>query len=241
MDLQEYRDELKLNLTGYAIESDLDDAALDSIILKAFREMQRYIRSPILMTIPYSPCIDLSKYNVNIVLGVYRTEGYASGMTGIDGGNGYTAIDPIQASQWQMLSGTGNLANFSTYMSNYASWNTMLQIRNTMSTDLAFHYDYNAQKLYINIATNVPDNITIEYVPVFKDISEVKSYFWIDNIIRLAVALAKVVVGRIRTRYGLANALWTQDGETILAEGNADLAALREHLNQNSMFIFPID
>lgn len=60
-------------------------------------------------------------------------------------------------------------------------------------------------------------------------------------LIKLAVALAKVTVGRIRSRYTQSNALWTQDGEALLAEGNEELTALRQHMMENSQLVFPID
>ena len=60
-------------------------------------------------------------------------------------------------------------------------------------------------------------------------------------LIRLAVALTKVTIGRIRTRFTQSNALWTQDGELILEEGNTELAELRQHLMENSQLVYPID
>ena len=78
--------------------------------------------------------------------------------------------DPMLASQWQLMSGTGNLYNFQDYALDYASWNTLLQIRNTTSTDLAFLYDKHTNQLYINISTSIPQKITIEYVPRFDNV-----------------------------------------------------------------------
>jgi len=57
----------------------------------------------------------------------------------------------------------------------------------------------------------------------------------------MSVALTKVVVGRIRTRFTQAGALWTQDGEKILEEGNTELKELREVLRANSNLVYPID
>ena len=45
---------------------------------------------------------------------------------------------------------------------------------------------------------------------------------------KLSLAIAKVTVGRIRSRYTQSNALWTQDGETLLQEGNEELKELKE-------------
>ena len=162
MNLESYRDEIKLRLTGYVIEMELDDAALDKIINAAFREIQRYIDSTKFITIPYARCIDMSPYKVSSVSRVYRTEGF-TGATATE----KQPVDPMYAAQWQFLSGTGNLYNFNNYVQNYLAWNTALQMRNTTSTDLAHIYDKSSDKLYINISTGYPDSITIEYVPKY--------------------------------------------------------------------------
>ena len=116
-----------------------------------------------------------------------------------------------------------------------------MQIRNTTTTDLAFVYDKASEKLYINTSGDLPTNITIEYVPRYDNVEEVTSDYWTDIILRLSLALCKVLVGRIRSRYTQSNALWTQDGETMLNEGNQELASLRELLYNNSNLLYPID
>jgi hypothetical protein len=50
-----------------------------------------------------------------------------------------------------------------------------------------------------------------------------------------------VVIGRVRSKYALSNALWGIDGEKILEEGNTDLKELREILRNNSQMVYPID
>lgn len=110
-----------------------------------------------------------------------------------------------------------------------------------MSTDLSFRYDKYSEKLYINTNGDIPGTITIEYVPRFESVEEIQSDYWIDMVMRMATALAKVTVGRIRTRYTQSNALWTQDGQQILDEGNNELNSLREYLAQNTQLIYGID
>jgi hypothetical protein len=95
--------------------------------------------------------------------------------------------------------------------------------------------------LYINISSNYPKDITIEYVPRYNDVSEITSDFWIDMLIRLTVALTKVTVGRVRSKFTQSNALWTLDGPTLLEEGNAELTALREELKASTQLCYPID
>ena len=60
-------------------------------------------------------------------------------------------------------------------------------------------------------------------------------------LIRLAVATTKVTVGRVRTKFKQSNALWTMDGDTLLQEGNAELAALREELKASTQLCYPYD
>lgn len=245
MVLSDYRDEIKLKLTGDLLESELDDNTIDRIIKSSLRELQRYITSSKLITIPYKPCIDLSspedtngeQLYVNSVIMVYRTDDLSGNSTGHTG----SMSDPMQVAQWQLLSGMGNLAYFQDAVYNYGAWTTIQQIRNTTSTDLAFRFDKSTNKLYINISEGTPPTITVEYVPVFQDVNEITSDYWIDILMRLSLAQTKVALGRIRTRYVQSNALWSQDGDTMLQEGNTELENIRQMLLDNTELSYPID
>ena len=246
MVLSDYRDEIKLKLTGDLLETELDDNTIDRVIKSSLRELQRYISSSNLITIPYKQCIDLSnpedtrgqQIKVNSVISVYRTEDL-SGNSTTTGQASMT--DPMQVAQWQLLSGMGNLNYFQDAVYNYSAWTTLEQIRNTTSTDLAFKFDKSTNKLYINVSEGTPSNITIEYIPIFQDVSEVTSDYWIDILMRLSLAQTKVTLGRIRTRYVQSNALWSQDGDTILQEGKEELDNIRQMLLDNSELTYPID
>ena len=214
-------------------------------IKSSLRELQRYITSSNLITVPYKSCIDLSNaedtngetLHVNSVIMVYRTEDLS--------GNGTSTTsamsDPMQVAQWQLLSGMGNLNYFQDAVYNYSAWTTLEQIRNTTSTDLAFRFDKSTNKLYINVSEGTPNNITIEYIPVFQDVSEVTSDYWSDILLRLSLAQTKVTLGRVRTRYVQSNALWSQDGDTILQEGKEELENIRQMLLDNSELCYPVD
>ena len=245
MNLADYREEIKLKLTGDMLESELDDNTINRIIKSALRELQRYITSTRLVTIPFKPCIDLSneedtnneKLNVNSVVMIYRTEDL-SGTNSITSGS---ISDPMQVAQWQLISGMGNLTNFQDAVYNYSAWTTLEQIRNTISTDLSFRFDKHTNKLYINVSSGTPKSITVEYIPIIQDVEEITSDYWVDMLMRLSIALTKVTVGRIRTRYTQSNALWQQDGDTILSEGREELTNIREMLLANSELCYPID
>lgn len=240
MTKQEIIDEIRLELTGYVLEMEIDDKTIEAVINKSLRELQRYIDETNLVTVPFASCIDLtgtplSKERVSSITKIYRTEAYGSA----DGNGSFT--DPLWAQQWLMFTNGGTMYNLSDYILNYASWMQLTQIRNTISTDMAFKEDRHNNKLYINCNMTKPANVTIEYVPKFNDVEDIQSDYWIDILIRMSVALTKVTLGRIRTRYAQSNALYTQDGDKMLEEGNTELKELRELLRTNSNLIVGID
>ena len=132
MDMTSVIDEIKLKLTGNLLHLELDDATLTSIVNAALREIQRYIDSTKIITIPYKSCLDLTEYKVNAVARVFRAEGYniTSSDTEANSPTGSIA-DPMYMGMWQMMSGNGNLYNINDWTYNYAAWNTALQTRNT--------------------------------------------------------------------------------------------------------------
>lgn len=236
MQMQAYIDEIKLRLTGGVLHLEIDDATIMKIIDSAFREVQRYIDTTRLETMPFQRCINLSPRKVNAVTNIYRAEGFTSDTT-----SDSSVQDPMLVQQWQLLAGNGNVLSMTDYAYNYAAWSTSLQIRNTLSTDLSFRFDRSTNQLYINTSSGTPTLITIEYIPRYDSVDEIESDFWIDILMRLSIALTKITLGRIRSRFTQSNALWTQDGEAILAEGNQELTDLRTKLLADSQLVYPID
>ena len=77
MDLETYREEIKLRLTGGVLELEIDDQTIDKILNSTLREVQRYISTVAIVTIPYSRCISLKGYKISSVTNVFRSEGFA--------------------------------------------------------------------------------------------------------------------------------------------------------------------
>lgn len=263
MTRQEYIDEIRLKLTGDILELEMDDENIGRVLDSAVRELQRYITSSKMVTTQFKPCIDLSTLitgyekdtdgnnkldkdgnpipiylePVSSVVTVYRQRGMANADTATSS----TINDPMEAAQWQLLSGMGNITYFQDAVYNFSAYSTTQQIRNTLSTDMFFRYDRASNKLYINVSTGTPESVTIEYIPVIRDVEEITSYYWQDQLVLLALALTKVTIGRIRSKFTQSNALWQNDGATILAEGQQELQSIREHLLQNTELTYPID
>lgn len=238
MKLDDILAEIKIELTGYVLDMEITDETLVAVVNKALRELTRYWDETTMISCPFASCIDLDcdffKEKVSSIVRVYRTEGSGddSGLSVIN--------DPIQMAQFAIFSNGGTMYNLQDYVMNYASWMTMYKIKNTVSTELSFKEDNHNKKLYIN-NYNAPSMITIEYIPKLTSVEDIKSDYWIDILIKYCVALTKVVLGRIRTRFTQSNALWTQDGERILDEGNNDLKELREILRLNSNMVYILD
>lgn len=241
MTTQEVVDEIKLELTGGVLELEVEDKDIEAAVFKALRELNRFWDETTMVTVPFSPCIDLAgseldlKEKVSSIVHVYRTSGY-----GMDQGTA-GMIDPLYAQQWMIFSNGGTMYNLNDYVMNYAAWNTLLQVKNTMSTDLSFEEDRHNNKLYINQASDRPSNVTIKYIPKLFSVEQIKDDYWIDILIRLSTAIAKIFLGRIRTRFSQSNALWGMDGEKLLEEGTNEYTTLRETLRINSNMIYAID
>ena len=95
--------------------------------------------------------------------------------------------------------------------------------------------------MYINFSQGNPGKVVIEFVPKLNDANEVLTQHWQDVLFRLSLADAKVALGRIRTRYRQSNALYSDDGDTILAEGTAEGTDLRQRLKDQADLVLPLD
>ena len=238
MNMKEYVNNIKLEITGGILTLEIPDSTLEQIVNRALQEVQRFIDSTELMTVPYASCIDISNTRISSVSRVFRTEGFTGDTTL---GGSQSVMDPMYAQTWMAFTNGGTMYNLNDYLLNYLSYSTILQLRNTTSTDMSFKQDHQAGKLYINCSYNTPEYVTIEYVPKFASVEDVKSDYWIDVIQRLSIAQTKIILGRIRSRFKSSSSLWEQDGDTILAEGKDEINALRETLRTNSQIIYPID
>lgn len=238
MTITDVIEEIKLELTGQILELEIEDDTIAAVIKKALRELQRYWDEMAFVTVPYASCIDYTGTPLedsSSIVKVYRIQGMGTAS------DVNAMADPLLMQQWMVFSNAGTMYNLQDYVMNYAAWTSLSQVKNTLSTDLSFTEDKHSHKLYINNSLTAPGYVTIQYIPKLHAVDDIKSDYWQDILIRLSIALTKVTLGRIRSKYSQTNALWGIDGEKILEEGNTDLKELREILRANSQMIFPID
>jgi len=232
MEASWYIDQIKFEITGGVLESELDDEGYKKIIDMTLQEINRYYDETRFITIPASSCIDLEKYkDINTVSRVYRKDGFGNSSEEVT-----SFTDPTQVQLFSL--GSSYYSN--RYASNLIAYSTMQSVLSTTSTDLNFFQDKTANKLYINFTGGAPEQITLEYVPELRDVNQISSDYWINIFTRLATAHAKVITGRIRKKFTQSNALWSLDTD-ILTEGQEELNTLRETLRVNANLLYPLD
>lgn len=239
MNLEYYINKTKFSVTGGILECELDDDKFAYIIEMALQELNRFYDSTQLVQVGSEKVIDLkkveedNKIQINSVSAIYRVK--PNGTTSMSVGT-----DPMLLSQWNLAN---NYYNYGSYrwIYNYLAYNTTQQVSNTLSTDLDFKEDKLGRKLYVNFTNGDSSELVIEYVPRLINVEQVIGDYWIDILSRLSLAYAKIALGRIRTRYKQENAQWSQDGESILAEGKEELKAIEERLAAHANLFYPLD
>lgn len=224
MNIQEYADEIELSLGSPIVEIEVKQY-IPRYIQRAFRELKRYINTSSLMTIAYTGlAINLTGKNVYSVINVMRSQPtYGTFMQDAD--------------VFTMASSYYNMNNIDQYTNRM----TILQQRNTISTDLDFIWENETKTLYISTNPPFPPALTIQYVKDYQDVSEITDPYWIDLILRLSMAYTKQALGRARGKYQLNSAQYNLDGEMLINEANQEIVDIRNYLQANHDNLYTID
>ena len=226
MKMSEYVDDISFQLGGGILVVEIE-SNLPKCVNKAFRELKRYFTTPRYKTVPYSNTIDCSEYGVYAIINVMRS-------------------GPIYGTNIGDLTG---LDVFSTAASAITSIDTSayetvlqkIQIRNTMSTDLDFIWEPETKKLRLNVNPPFPTMVTLNYIPDYKDVEEVTEPFWEDFILKLATAYAKIILGRIYSKYKVNSSQYEMNGQSYIDEGNREKDEIINYLRENVDNILPMD
>lgn len=225
MTMEEIVDEVSFML-GLPANNNVENLQIEKAVLIAFRELTRYIKTPVEKTVPFATRIKLSDVGIdtvkvlNVQAAVPRI---GLTMSSIDSGNVFQVAASVNT-----YSGIGNTTsiNIDPIMSEMA----MAQVRNTISTDFQWDYDSSNDVVYCTHKDPRPAAVTIRYVPIYHDVSEIKSTTWIDYLIRLSEAYMKRALGRTRSKYKIQGSNVELDGDVLLQEADADLKQIREEL-----------
>jgi hypothetical protein len=211
---------------GLPANQNIEELEPETAVTIAFRELKRYMKTPVEYTVPFQTRMDLVKLGIKTrrvlaVIPAYPRLGLSMGT--IDSGNVFQVAAAMNA-----FAQVGNASsmNIDPIMIELG----MAQVRNTISTDFQWHYDINNQIVMCTHRDPRPAVVTIRYVPDYQDVSEINNMTWIDYLIRLAEAHWKKAIGRARSKYKIEGSNVQLDGELLLSEANAELEQLRSEL-----------
>lgn len=223
-------------MLGIPANENVENLDVRQAVLIAFREAKRYIRTPALKTIPYSTRIDLPKAGIvtTTIRSVYPAYPKVGlNMSNVDAGNVFQLAAAVNAGG--MLNST--TSNLDPIINQLA----MAQASNCLATDWQWRYDLDNQCLYITCKAPRPGQVTIDYVPDYQDVSEIKNKSWQDIIIRLSEAYMKKAMGRTRSKYTIEGSNVSLDGEILLNEANQELESIRQEMESKSNRLVILD
>lgn len=235
MTVDEIVDQVSFML-GIPSNENVESLDLRRAVLIAFREAKRYMRSSTIKTVAYARRIDLVKVGIitTMIRGVYPAyPKLGLNLSNVESGNVFQLAAAVNAGA-MLNSTTGNLDPIINQVA-------MAQAANVLSTDWTWSYDQPNQALYITCKAPRPGQVTIDYVPDYQDVSEVKSKAWQDIIVQLSEAYAKLALGRSRSKYTIQGSNVSLDGEILLNEANTQLESLREKMESKSNRLVAID
>lgn len=215
-------------MLGIPANENTENLQIEQAVLIAFRELKRYMKTPVDKTVPYAPRLDLVSLGIDTVNVLYvQAARPRIGLTlsSIDSGNVFQVAASVNT--YNSIGQTSSL-NIDPIMSEIA----MAQVRNTLGTDFQWKYDANNQVIYCAHRDPRPSQVTIRYVPNFKDVSEIQSPIWIDYLVRLSEAYMKLALGRSRSKYTIEGSNVSLDGDILLQEANSSLETIRAELEE---------
>ena len=223
--MDEYVSKLSFML-GFPANKNNEQIDLTQAVDIAFKELREYMKTPVNKTVPFATRLDLKALGINTVNVLYVQAAeprIGLSLTAIDSSNVFQVAAAVNISSGY---GNGSVLNMDPIMSQLA----LQQTRNALSTDLQWSYDQPNQVVYVTHRAPIPATITIRYVPIFNDVSEIIEPTWINYILRMSLAYAKISLGRTRSKYTIEDSNISLDGEALLNEGNAELEAVRNEL-----------
>lgn len=225
MTMEEIVDEISSEL-GLPATDNVENIQIEKFVLKSFRELKRYIKTPVEKTVPFATRIKLSDVGIITrkvlrVMPSYPRIGLT--MSSIDSGNVFQVAASVNT-----YSGIGNTTSIN--IQPIVTEMAMAQVRNTLSTDFQWDYDSSNDVVYCTHRDPRPAAVTVRYVPIFQDVSEINNDTWIDYLIRLSEAHTKRALGRARSKYSITSSNLELDGDTLLQEAETELRELREEL-----------
>lgn len=223
-----YIDYVMRNLGNQVLKIELTEKQVEEIVEMALGELTHYMNDTKSITVPYSTVIDTSKWPLKVSVVNYVMRGQSA--------INYLPMDQISSAY---IYGANN--GFRIDLDSISSAILAQKNINALSTDLDFRFEKDEQKLYVTCNATRPTTLTIEYMPEYTNVDDIKEPYWQNYLKRFSLAMTKVILGRIRSKYTLNSSQYSLDGDTMLSEGNQELSEIRTVLQENNDSLFVID
>lgn len=227
MTMDEIVDQVSFML-GLPANENVENLDIRQAVEIAFRELKRYMKTPVDKTVPFNTRVELRKVGIVTKKVLYVYASYPRiglTMSSIDSANVFQVAAAVKTYSMIGQTSTINVQPIQTEMA-------MAQVRNVLSTDFQWKHDPQNDVIYCTHRDPRPATITIRYVPDFEDVSEIVNDTWTDYLVRMSTANMKIALGRSRSKYKIEGSNVSLDGEALLSEGNAELEAMRGELEQ---------
>ena len=224
-------------MLGLPSNSNVENLDIKRAVMIAFRELKRYMKTPVDKTVPFSTRIDLKKLGIKLVKVLYvyaSTPRIGLTMNSIDSGNVFQVAASVNTYSAIGQTSAINIDPIVTEMG-------MAQVRNTVSNEFQWKHDPQNDVVYCTHRDPRPATVTVRYVPKYEDVSEIVSDTWIDYLVRMRTANMKVALGRSRSKYTIEGSNVSLDGDTLLSEANAELEAIRSELDQKKQHLIVLN
>lgn len=197
-------------LGGSTVNVELDEDDLDQVIQQALDKMRAYYYGVRYIQVNGVNPIDLSSHNIIDIVGIYET-----------GSNGITQL------QSQMFLNPGVFAYNSDFKDNYIAYLEYAKLASSYQNvnNLTWKYDSLTGLLYLSKQQECVLKCRVKVMTPSDIEEDSRWYAWVKD---YSLALAKVLVGRKRSKYTLSNGQYQLDGDQLIQEGNADIARLEE-------------
>lgn len=225
MTMEEIVDQVSFML-GLPANDNVENLQIEKAVLIAFKELKRYIKTPVEKTVPFATRIQLSEVGIHTVKVLNVMPSYPRiglTMSSIDSGNVFQVAAAVNT-----YSAIGNTTSIN--IQPIVNEMAMAQVRNALSTDFQWDYDSSNDVVYCTHRDPRPASVTVRYVPDYKDVSEIHNETWLNYLIRLSEAYMKKALGRARSKYKITGSNVELDGDILLNEANTELAEIREQL-----------
>lgn len=227
LSLEQAIDEVRLKLGAtkeMKMKLEMNTSDITSVIESSLRELTTYMDTPMVSIVPFNDVIDITKYKIASLVHVMRSESPV-GVAQV------VSLDPFYLSgSTGVVSGNSASINTHSILQTQIQYAVRSLYQNTVQDDLNFFVDYYTKKLYVSYSGMRPSYLTLFYKPVINSIEDLVSDYWVNYLIRLAVAHSKIIIGTIRKKYSVPNSPFSVDGDSFLEQGTSEYEAIRSEL-----------